>query len=306
MKERHHLLTLKYGRGVTLNFFNFDLKRLLIITTLVALPLLSVNLQQRSKNQPWILIPFYYAAGISQNTYATFSSGVRSTTDLYMNLINIKKNNRQLNHELAELKAQLGELTELKLENERLGRLLDFKQRTYMNLLASRIVGKDLLSDYETVTIDRGSRHGVKKGMGTLTINGVVGYITDVEPNTSKILLISDRYAVIDGVVQRSRARGIVQGLTSDSLTLTFLKRDDDVKINDVIVTSGIDNYFPKGFPIGTVTKVVEKPYGLGQEVTLQPSVNASNLEEIFVVLNTNNQNLEAVSTSNSAPAQEK
>ncbi|OFZ11893.1 MAG: rod shape-determining protein MreC [Bdellovibrionales bacterium RBG_16_40_8] len=260
---------------------------------MVAIPLLSVNLQQRSKDKPWILIPFFYTAGVTQNSYAAFSSNVRGTTDLYLNLINIKKTNRELTGQLAELKAQLGELTELKLENERLGHLLAFKQKTHMNLLASRIIGRDLLTDYETVTIDRGSSHGVKKGMGTLTINGVVGYITDIEPNTAKILLITDRYAVIDGVVQRSRARGIAQGLTSDSLTLSLLKRDDDVKMSDIIVTSGIDNYFPKGFPIGSVTKIIEKPYGLGQQVTLQPAVTTSDLEEIFVVLNANHQNFE-------------
>ncbi|MCB0350660.1 MAG: rod shape-determining protein MreC, partial [Bdellovibrionales bacterium] len=200
------------------------------------------------------------------------------------------KDNINLSQELAKLKAQLGELTELKLENERLGQLLDFKQKNDMSLKPARVIGRDLLTDYETITIDRGSRHGVKKGMGAVTISGVVGYIIESEENTSKILLITDRYAVVDGVVQRSRARGIVQGYSKDSCTLTFLKRSDDVMVGDIIVTSGIDNYFPKGFPIGSVTKVVQDQYGLGQEVTLQPVVSNFNLEEVFVVLNANNQ----------------
>jgi len=288
-----------------LNFLNFDLKKIIIISALVAIPLASVNMQQRSKDQPWILQPFYFLSGITQNSYAVFSSGVRSTTDLYLNLVDIKTTNRKLNQELAELKAQLGALTELKLENERLSQLLDFKHKTSMNLLAARIIGRDLLPDYDTVTIDRGENHGLKKGMGTITISGIVGYITSVEPSTAKILLITDRYAVVDGIVQRSRARGIVQGLTKDRCTLSFLKRSDDVKEGDVIVTSGLDNYFPKGFPIGTVLEVKKDQYGLGQEVSLQPTVNASNLEEVFVVLNSNNQDFE-VHADNSTPPPEK
>lgn len=258
----------------------------------MAIPLISVNLQEQSKDQPWILLPFYFVSGFTQNSYATFSSGVRRTTDLYLNLIDIKTNNRKLQHEISGLKAQLGELAELKLENERLSRLLQFKEKTSMNLLAARIIGRDLLTNYDTVTINRGETHGVHKGMGTLTINGVVGYVIEVEPYTAKILLLTDRYAVVDGVVQRSRARGIVQG-QSDTCTLTFLKRSDDVQVNDVIVTSGLDGYFPKGFPIGTVTNVVKDQYSLGQQVTLQPLVVASNLEELFVVLNANHYDFE-------------
>ena len=252
-------------------------------------------MQERSKNTPWILAPFYLASSVIQSTYATFSFGVRSTTDLYLNLINIKKENRILKQKLAEFQAQQGANTELKLENERLNRLLDFRQKSNMSLLAAHIIGRDLLTDYDSITIDRGSSNGVKKGMGVIAINGIVGYAIEVAPHTSKILLITDRNAVVDAIVQRSRSRGILQGLTKDTCQLTLLKRSDDVKMGDMIITSGIDNYFPKGFPIGTVTAVNRDEYGLGQNVTVQPIVDAVNLEEVFVILNANYQDLESL-----------
>ncbi len=301
IERRPPFATFNRYTGAFLNFLNFDLKKIAIIAVLVAIPLLSVNLQERSREQPWILIPFYFASGMSQNVYASFSAGVRGTTDLYLNLIDIKLDNQRLQRDIARLKAQLGELTELKLENQRLGGLLQFKEKTGMNLLTARIIGRDLLTHYDTLSIDRGEKHGVKKGMGTLTITGVVGYVVEVEPYSSKILLLTDRYAVVDGVVQRSRARGIVQG-ESDTCSLSFLKRTDDVQIDDVIVTSGLDSYFPKGFPIGTVTNVEKDKYGLGQHVTIQPVVVPANIEELFVVLNANNADFEKVATQRETP----
>lgn len=276
-----------------MNFLNFDLKKIFILALLVSVPLISVNMQQRSKDKPWILIPFYYLSGLTQSSYSTFSSGVRSTTDRYLNLIDIKVDNQKLQNELAELKAQLGSMTELKLENERLNGLLDFKQKSNMKLLAARIVGRDILLDYNSVTINRGEEHGVVKGMGVITISGVVGYIIEVEPKTSKVLLITDRYAIVDGIVQRSRARGLVQGITKETCSLSFLKRSDDVQKDDIIVTSGLDGHFPKGFPIGTVTDVVKDTYAIKQEVTLKPAVSETHLEEVFIVLNANNQDFE-------------
>lgn len=276
-----------------MNFFNFELKKIFIVAILVAIPLFSVNMQQKSKDHPWILQPIYYSSGFVQNIYASFSAGVRSTTDLYLNLIDTKTDNRLLKEELSDLKAQLGELAELKLENERLNLLLEFRKKTSMKLMAAKVIGRDLLTDYHTIMINRGENHGVRKSMGALMIDGVVGYVVEVEPNTSKILLITDRYAVIDGTVQRSRVRGIVQGFTKDSCTLTFLKRTDDVIENDIVVTSGLDSNFPKGFPVGRVKSVRKDQYGLGQEVMIEPVIDAANIEEVFIVLDANKQDFE-------------
>lgn len=284
-----------------MNFFNFDIRKILVLGLLLAIPIFSITMQQNSKDEPWIFKPFFFMAGITQNSFSSLTSGVRSTTDLYLNLIDIKTQNRQLTQEIAELKAQLSQMTELSLENERLNKLLDFRQRTKMDLLAAKIIARDLFDDYQTVTINRGETHGVRKGMATITISGVVGYAANVEPYTSKILLLTDRYAVIDSIVQRSRARGIVQGHSKDTCSLSYLKRNDDVQNGDMVVTSGLDNIFPKGFPIGTVIKIDKDEYGLGQKIEVQPVVNPSNIEEVFVVLNAHNQDFENLAQNEAA-----
>lgn len=286
-----------------MNFFNFDIRKILVLGLLLSIPIFSITMQQNSKDEPWIFKPFFFMAGITQNSFSSLTSGVRSTTDLYLNLINIKTQNRQLNTEIGELKAQLSQMTELNLENERLNKLLEFRQRTKMDLLAAKIIARDIFDDYQTVTINRGEKHGVKKGMATITISGVVGYASHVEQYTSKILLLTDRYAVIDAIVQRSRARGIVQGHQKDSCSLSYLKRNDDVQNGDMVVTSGLDNIFPKGFPVGIVTKIEKDEYGLGQKIEIQPVVNSSNLEEVFVVLNAHNQDFESLAQTETPAA---
>lgn len=270
-----------------MNFFTFDVRKVFLAIVVIVLPLLAVNMQRKSEEELWFTKPFTWSAGLIQKAYSSFSSGVRGTTAMYIDLINIKVQNRELQRENAELRAQLGSMTELKMENERLSNLLGFKQAANLELLAGRVIGRDLLAEHHTIWIDRGTEHGVKKNMATITTGGVVGYIYRTEATTSQILLLTDRYAVIDAIVQRSRARGFVEGYAKDQARLRFLKRSDDVQVGDLIVTSGLNNIFPKGFQIGTVTAIDKSRYGMTQDVEIKPTVEAMHLEEVFVVLNT-------------------
>lgn len=283
-----------------MNFFNLDLKKILVVFTLVVVPLLSVNLQ-RSSESGGLVQPFIWASGLLQMAYSSFSSGVRGTTAMYLDLIDIKKTNQDLLKENAELRAQLGSMTELQLENERLNDLLAFKQKTDMDLLAAKVIGKDLLPDHNTITINRGSVHGLKKSMAALTVAGAVGYVFRVQDYTSQILLLTDRYSAIDAIVQRSRARGIIEGFSKEGCRMRYLRRSDDVQDGDLIVTSGLDNIFPKGFPIGIVTAVKKSEYGVSQDIEVSPFINSTNMEEIFVVLNSHSEDF----TPQTAPTEE-
>jgi rod shape-determining protein MreC len=269
--------------------FHFDLKKIILIAFVLALPLLSINIQRGPDEPPWYSKPFSFVAGSIQNGYSSFSQGVRGTVALYANLVDVKVDNRQLKKEISELKAKLGQMTELKLENERLNKLLSFQQQAPMKLIATRVTGQDLLEDHRTIRINRGLSDGVVKGLAVITFDGVVGYVLNAETNSAQILVITDRYAVVDAIVQRTRARGIVAGATVDRCRLKYLHRADDVVEGDVVVTSGLDNIFPKGFPIATVVSVEKKNYGITQKVELRPIVDPSRLEEVFVVLHVDN-----------------
>ncbi|MGE0762028.1 MAG: rod shape-determining protein MreC [Bdellovibrionales bacterium] len=271
-----------------MGYFTFDLRKVFLVIAVVVVPLMAINMQRNSEEELWFTKPFTFMGGAIQGAYSSFSSGVRGTTSMYLDLINIKTENKALKAEITELRAQLGSMTELKVENERLTNLLGFKQASNMDLLAAKVVGKDMMLDHQTLTVNRGTFHGVAKNMAALTVGGVVGYVFRADMYTSQILLLTDRYAAIDALVQRSRARGIVEGNSRDRTTLKYIKRGDDVQVGDLVVTSGMYNVFPKGFPVGVVQKINKSQYGMTQELELAPSIDPLNLEELFVVLNAN------------------
>lgn len=269
-----------------LNFFVFDFRKILIVVAIIALPIISINMKRNPGEPPWYHRPFAWTAAMSQGGYSSFTSGVRGTTSTYLNLIGIKKDNQRLMRENQELRAQLAASTEVKLENERLSRLLEFKLNSKMKLLAAKVIARDLSPDHESIRINRGYRQGLRKLMGVITVEGVVGYILSTELDTAQVIVATDRSAAIDALVQRTRARGIISGKDSSNIRLRYLERADDVAAGDIVVTSGLKGTFPKGFPIGQVTNVRKTDFGISQEATVTPVVNSGNIEEVFIVLN--------------------
>lgn len=259
---------------------------------MLALPLISINTQQSPLHQGWQDKPFSLLASLAQSSFFSFSDGVRGTTALYLNLIDIKRNNQKLNEQNRELQTRLEVLGELQKENDRLNSLLDFKAKTKMELIAARVMSKDLVSDHNTIQINKGTQHGLKAGQAVITTAGVVGHIFKPEAISSQILLITDRYSVVDGVISRSRARGIVEGKSSGSCLLRYVEKSEDVAVGDIVVTSGLDNIYPKGFPVAIVDSVENKPYAVSLKVELRPLVDPDKVEEVFVILNASNEDM--------------
>lgn len=268
-----------------MNPFTFDIRKILIVIFIAALPLLSINMQRSPGEDPWYLKPISTMVSFIDTTYSGFTSGVRGTTSMYLKLMGIKRQNQDLQKENAELRAKLAALTELKIKYDHLAQQLDFKQKTTMELLAAKVIGVDLSQDHYSIRINRGSNHGLKRLQGVITVEGVVGYVFKIDRNSSQVLVLTDGSASIDAIVQRTRARGLVSGKSKSACRLRYLERADDIAAGDMVVTSGLQGYFPKGFPIGRITSVHKTGYGISQEAEITPVVSPANLEEVFVIL---------------------
>ena len=131
-------------------------------------------------------------------------------------------------------------------------------------------------------TIDH-SQAGVL--LPVLVPQGIAGQIIDVSMHSSKVLLIIDQISSVDGLVQRTRARGIVKGGSAGRCFFVYALRKHDIKADDVIVSSGLDDVFPKGLRIGRVSNVSRNNSGIFQKVMVKPYVDFEKLEEVLVLL---------------------
>ncbi len=264
-----------------------DLKRICLVLFILILPILSISVQQ--ENAPWYFSPIRSIAGHIQSGYSFFRINIKETIGLYLNLVDIKKHNRQLKLELTELKIRLSKQKEIEIENKRLKSLFDFKQKSDMSLLPARVIGYDLFGQYSTIRINKGAKHDIKKGQAILSPKGIVGTVLSVQSYTSQVLVMTDHHFVVDAIIQNSRARGIVEGRSGTYAHIKYLQRTDEVHIGDRVVTSGLDNIFPKGYPIGIISKVEKKTYGISQYVEIKPYIKPHHVENIFVVIDPKN-----------------
>lgn len=216
---------------------------------------------------------------------ARMSGFVEDAWDDYLNLVGVRQENLRMRDEIKELNARIVAAGETALINQRLEKLLGMKSSIKAPVLAVSVVGEDLSSWFRTVVIDKGSSSGIAEGMAVVAADGVVGQIVKVASTTSRVLLLTDHTSGIAATIQRSRARGVVKGKGEGLCSLEFTTREEDVKVGDIVITSGIGGVFLKGIPIGEVSMVKRGEYGIFQTVIIKPLVNLAHLEEALVVL---------------------
>ena len=269
------------------DFFLFRSYRLLIFIILLllfALVLMSLRAKQRKGVEFFdallmeICSPFQKASTLVIKT-------VQGTFQQYIFLVNLEKENRALKKRIAELEEENHRIKEMKLANERLRQLLSFREKNSPSMIGAEVIGQDPSSWFKSITIDRGERDGVKKGMAVISPAGVIGQILKTAPHYATVLLITDYSSAIDSIVERTRAKAIVEGKGENRCRLKYLLRADEVALGDVVVTSGLGGNFPKGLMVGEIKKVDKKGHGVFQFAELIPSVDMTQLEEVFIIM---------------------
>lgn len=203
----------------------------------------------------------------------------------YVFVLNTKRENKKLLLENRKLLTTIAELRESEQENIRLKKLLGVRDEFKFETLVAKVVAKDVSTEFRTIRINRGEKDGILKNMAVVTHEGIVGRVLRTTENTSDIVTILDLLSAVDVIDDRSRARGVVEGNTDELCELKFALRDDDIEVGDILISSGLGGIFPKGLPVGQVSKVNRKPFGITQEVEVKPSVNFSKLEEVLIIL---------------------
>lgn len=197
----------------------------------------------------------------------------------------LKQENIQLKNEVRLLERKIAQLKEHEIENKRLLMLLELKEDVQYETLPAQVIGRDLTGASQLIIIDKGTKHGLREDMPVVSGQGVVGKIIEAGTFSSKVQLLIDKRSRIGGIMQKSRIVGLVEGTGRGYLVINFLPRDEDIFVNDLILTSGLGGVYEKGLVIGTVKAVHEAKFSLYKYADVDPAVPFNKLEEVLVIL---------------------
>jgi rod shape-determining protein MreC len=211
-------------------------------------------------------------------------SGVRRLWSGYIGLRNVKSENEQLKRQLADAQIAAQELRGLADRARGFQRLLELREHLALKTTAAEIIGAAASPDFRTLTIDKGTRDGLRPDMAVIAPDGVVGRLVVPSARSAKVQLLIDRNAAAGVIVERTRAQGVVVGGGDDRLQMQYVSEAADVAVGDIVVTSGIDTIYPKGLIVGRV-ELVEKTGPSFKRIVVKPAVDFSRIEEVLVVL---------------------
>jgi rod shape-determining protein MreC len=210
---------------------------------------------------------------------------IRWTWKNYIDLRNVRQENDELRRELARHRLNDASLAEDALEAQRLRTLLSFKQHYVTSTVVAEVIGTSGSDASRVLTLNKGARDGLKPDMAVITPDGVVGKLRDVFPDTSQLLLLSDATSGAGVVLEPTRIRAIVRGTPLGRIQISNLTADARIKPGDHVVTSGGDQVYPRGLPVGIIESIVPDPeHQPYTAITLKPAANLSQLEEVLVI----------------------
>ncbi len=218
-----------------------------------------------------------------QRVSTALVGGVSNGYTDYVALQDVRADNERLRTELAQIQIRLQQEQEAASQTRTLQGLLGLRQRIPSETVAANVIGGGASPDFRTITIDIGTHAGLANDMAVVAPGGVVGRVIRAGALASKVQLLIDRNAAAGVVDERSRAQGIIVGMGTGELQLTYLSGTADVKAGDTVVTSGIDGLYPRGFVVGQVESV-QRGAGEFSMVRVRPSVDFSSLEHVLVV----------------------
>jgi rod shape-determining protein MreC len=202
----------------------------------------------------------------------------------YVYLRGVRSENRQLRQQIEQMRIQDVRLSEDAAQARRLQALLGFKEQFIAKTVAAQVIGSSGSDLSRVIYIDKGEDAGVKRDMAVITADGIVGKVLTVYASVSQVLLVSDQSSGVGAILEKSRLQGVLRGTPNGEVVLERVMADEQVPVGEKVLTSGGDQIFPKGLPIGAVTRV-----GNGRDMFLsirvKPAADLSKLEEVLVLV---------------------
>jgi rod shape-determining protein MreC len=246
---------------------------------------LAVQVRRTTDSEPTRLIRIWAVGAVTplEKTLAWVQTSFGGMLHNYVYLRGVRAENRQLKQEIERMRLEQARMSQDADQARRLQALLAFKEQFISQTMAAQVIGSSGSELSRSVYIDKGERDGIKPDMAVISRDGIVGKVLRVYGSTSLVLLIDDQTSGVGSILDQSRLQGILRGTSSGAVVLEKVMSDETVPIGEQVLTSGGDGIFPKGLPVGTVTKV-SPGNDLFLNIRVRPAADLSRLEEVLVV----------------------
>src|SRR5271163_972749 len=209
---------------------------------------------------------------------------LRGVWSNYIYLRHLREQNQSLQAEIDRLRLEQASLAEDARAGQRLREMLDFRGRYIDKTVPAQVIGTAGTDQSQVIYIDKGSKDGLRVQMPVITPDGIIGKVKNVFPGTAQVLLISDQTSGTGVVLETTRIRGVMKGNASGQLQMINISPDERIQAGEPVVTSGGDQVYPPGMPVGVVDRVVADPETSYVNVVVKPNADLSRIEEVLVV----------------------
>ena len=206
----------------------------------------------------------------------------------YADLRHVRQQNKELQQQITRMRIEQAAIAEDAVEGRRLQAMLGFRERYVGSTLAAQVIGASGSDQSRVLLIDKGSRDGLKPDMAVITQDGIVGKLRDVEPTTAHVLEINDQTSGAGVILATTRMRAILRGTITGRTQIGNLTSDSRIKPGEQVLTSGGDQVYPRGLPVGTIESIStdqdHQPY---TAIVVRPAVNLDRVEEVLIITGT-------------------
>jgi len=213
----------------------------------------------------------------------------------YRELWQAQQQNFELQMQLVAARSEIQQLTEQAAEARRLRDLLEFKNRLPFQTVAAEVIATSPGEASTAIFIDKGTDAGLTSDLAVITPAGIVGKTIAVFSHTAQVLLITDPASGVAGTLERSRVQGILKGGALNLCQVHYVMNEAPVSVGEMVLTSGLDQIYPKGLPVGSVIQTAEG--NIYKNVTVAPAAALDRLETVLVVLKPRSGELQALTS---------
>jgi rod shape-determining protein MreC len=246
---------------------------------------LAVQVKRTNDSESTRLIRIWAVGAVTplEKTLVSVQAALGSVWHNYFYLRGVRAENRALKQEIERMRLEQVRMTQDADQARRLQALLGFKEQFISQTVAAQVIGSSGTEQSRAVYIDKGESAGIKPDMAVITADGIVGKVLHVYRSTSLVLLINDQTSGVGAILEKSRLQGILRGTPAGEIALEKVMSDETVPVGELVLTSGGDRIFPKGLPVGRVSKV-SPGNDLFLNIRVKPAISLSRFEEVLVV----------------------